>query len=622
MRELINPGDQYQMNWIEGAAEWGTVKAPEGLDVKVTSEREGDLIKERYTFTNCSGKDLFTSRRDIGIYTPFNDDYTTAEECVTNRCHTHIWCGGEVSYVMALRMGGEAPHLGLVLTEGSLCGYSVERDLSRMSNDRGDFLLHPSPVRLVPGESFTVAWILFWHDGKRDFYEKLPQYCPRYMAVSAEHYVVFGGERIRITVQPAFAFAKQDVNIRCGGKPCGFTISGGKILVDELPDDPGEYRYDIAVKGVHTFCRVLAQPELETLAARRCEFMVRNQQYHNPHSGLDGAYLIYDHEEGHIWYNRQYDRNGGRERIGMGLLLAKYLQRHVDDNLDQSLKAYIAYVERELLNAETGEVFNDYGRDNSYKRLYNDPWMSRFYLELYALYHEKKYVITAYRILKHFYDQGGARFYAIEIPLVQILAALRENGMTAEREELLRDFRAHCAFIMERGIRYPAHEVNFEQSISAPAAYLLLELYEATREERYLTAAKTQLDALELFNGLQPDYHLYETAIRHWDGYWFGKRRLYGDTFPHYWSALTANVYRAYADAAGDESYRVRAEAAYRSVLSLIHPDGSASCAYVYPVSVNGEPAEFYDPYANDQDWGLYFMLRYRYAENTEETRA
>ena len=44
----------------------------------------------------------------------------------------------------------------------------------------------------------------------------------------------------------------------------------------------------------------------------------------------------------------------------------------------------------------------------------------------------------------------------------------------------------------------------------------------------------------------------------------------------------------------------------------MFMPDGSASCAYVYPVSVNGRKGGYYDPYANDQDWGLYFMLRYK----------
>lgn len=118
------------------------------------------------------------------------------------------------------------------------------------------------------------------------------------------------------------------------------------------------------------------------------------------------------------------------------------------------------------------------------------------------------------------------------------------------------------------------------------------------------------MKALKLFNGLQPDYHLYEVAIRHWDGYWFGKRRMYGDTFPHYWSALTANVYAEYALAAGDTEYKKKADASYRGVMSLFMPNGRASAAYVYPASVNGNKAGFYDPYANDQDWGMYYMMK------------
>ena len=119
-----------------------------------------------------------------------------------------------------------------------------------------------------------------------------------------------------------------------------------------------------------------------------------------------------------------------------------------------------------------------------------------------------------------------------------------------------------------------------------------------------------QVKVLELFNGMQPDYHLYESAVRHWDGYWFGKRRYYGDTFPHYWSALTGNVFALYAKATKDASYMKRAEDSRRGVLPMIFPDGRASCAYVYPQSVNNRRASFYDPYANDQDWGLYFYLR------------
>mgnify|MGYP004526574347 FL=1 len=110
---------------------------------------------------------------------------------------------------------------------------------------------------------------------------------------------------------------------------------------------------------------------------------------------------------------------------------------------------------------------------------------------------------------------------------------------------------------------------------------------------------------LDLFNGQQPDYHLYEVAIRHWDGYWFGKTRLYGDTFPHYWSAETGRVFRRYARLTGDQKFAKKAEDSLRGVLSMFFEDGTATCAYLFPYSVNGQRGQFADAYANDQDWGL-----------------
>ena len=45
-------------------------------------------------------------------------------------------------------------------------------------------------------------------------------------------------------------------------------------------------------------------------------------------------------------------------------------------------------------------------------------------------------------------------------------------------------------------------------------------------------------------------------------------------------------------------------------ILLAIYPDGSATCAWIYPHDINGVRGEFPDPYANDQDWGMYFFLR------------
>ena len=85
---------------------------------------------------------------------------------------------------------------------------------------------------------------------------------------------------------------------------------------------------------------------------------------------------------------------------------------------------------------------------------------------------------------------------------------------------------------------------------------------------------------------------------------------MYGDTFPHYWSAITGNVYWWYYVITEDETYLKKAKNSIRCVLPMFFEDGKASCAYVYPKSVNDMESGYWDPYANDQDWGLYFNLR------------
>lgn len=612
MVELINPNDPYQMNWIEGDTPWGTVRVPKGISVRTVSERHGDTIQERYVFTNDTQWTIFTELTDIAIYATFNDDYVGTPLCMVNRCHAHIWCGENCSYVMGLRMGGAAPHLGLVLTEGSLSGYSVERDASKNSSDRGDFLLHPAPVVLMPNESFAIGWTLFWHSGKENFYKKITRYAPRFIMVSAEQYVVFSGEPIRISITPGISAMAEHVSVTRNGDPVPFILADGCIQIQETARQPGELRYDICADGVKTHCSLLVMPELEELVRARCRYIAEKQQYHNPQDSLDGAYLVYDTEEEHLFYDHaDANCNSGRERLGMGILLARYLQTHKDPAIEESLKKYVAFVERELFDPKTGMVYNDCCRELGRNRMYNYPWVSVLYVELYRLYGRREHALYAYRALRAYYNQNGDYFYGNEIPLYALLDCLKQAGMTEQWQETLAWMERHCQYILSVGSNYPAHEVKYEQSIVAPAAYIMLQAYAVTRKPEYLEGAREHLKNLELFNGEQPDYHLYEVAIRHWDGYWFGKRKLLGDTFPHYWSALTGNVYALYAELTGETDYAVKAEKSFRGVLSLFFADGSASCAYLYPVSVNGKLTRCFDPYANDQDWGLYDLLRY-----------
>jgi len=296
----------------------------------------------------------------------------------------------------------------------------------------------------------------------------------------------------------------------------------------------------------------------------------------------------------------------------MGVLIARALQQNLlkdREKAEQSLREYHAFYLRELVNVATGLVCNCSGKDNSYFRLYNYPWAVTFFLECWKLWGEKENLKTAVRITEKFYEQDGFRFYPIEMPIVMLCQELEKAG---EQEDLktVRDlFRRHADQLIEIGTAYPASEVNYEQSIVQPAAEVILQVYEVTGEEKYLRGAEQQIAVLELFDGQQPDYHLHETAIRHWDGYWFGKRRVFGDTFPHYWSAENGRTFKRYARLTGNEEYNIRGEHSLRGVLSMFFEDGTATCAYVYPYSVNGQKTDFADPYANDQDWGLCMNL-------------
>jgi hypothetical protein len=102
--------------------------------------------------------------------------------------------------------------------------------------------------------------------------------------------------------------------------------------------------------------------------------------------------------------------------------------------------------------------------------------------------------------------------------------------------------------------------------------------------------------------------------IRHWDGYWFGALRLWGDVFPHYWSVLNAAVYLTWpnelVEPAVADRLRSEGHAILRANLVNFGADGSATCAFVYPSAVNNRPAHVADPLANDQDWALVYALR------------
>ena len=606
VKEIVFSKDPKQMNWLREDFPYAEVKCPPEFSAEVQNEKDGDVLTTKIVVSYNGAHPYFTHAGSIGVSFPLQDRYTDSVTCRDYRCHAHVFCGENTSYIMALRMGGAAPHLGMVLTKGSLSAYSIERDLKLQSNDRGCFWLHPSAQEFAPGDTMTLEWKVFPHQGREDFREKLRAFS-QVILVDAEQYVIYPGETSKVTIEPTFPAEKVTVN----GVSLEKTEKGVYEYLFEN-EKTGEYVLSICVDEVKTICRLLVQERPEELAAKRCAFIVDHQQYHGKIKELQGAYLPYDNEEKILVCTPENDFNAGRERTGMGVLIARALQQNLlkdREKAEQSLREYHAFYLRELVNAATGLVCNCSGKDNSYFRLYNYPWAVTFFLECWKLWGEKEDLKTAVHITEKFYEQDGFRFYPIEMPIVMLCQELEKAGEQEDLKTVKDLFRCHADQLIEIGTAYPASEVNYEQSIVQPAAEVILQVYEVTGEEKYLRGAEQQIAVLELFDGQQPDYHLHETAIRHWDGYWFGKRRVFGDTFPHYWSAENGRTFKRYARLTGNEEYSIRGEHSLRGVLSMFFEDGTATCAYVYPYSVNGQKTDFADPYANDQDWGLCMNL-------------
>lgn len=606
VKEIVFSEDPKQMNWLREDFPYAEVKCPPEFSAEVENEKDGDVLTTRVKVSYNGAHPYFTNAGSIAISFPLQDRYTDSVTCRDYRCHAHIFCGEHTSYIMALRMGGAAPHLGMVLTKGSLSAYSVERDLKLQSNDRGCFWLHPSAQEFAPGETMMLEWKVFPHQGREDFREKLKAFS-QVILVDAEQYVIYPGETSKVTIEPAFAAEKVTVN----GVSLEKTENGVYEYLFES-EKTGEYLLSICADEVITTCRLLVQERPEVLAVKRCEFIIDHQQYHGSIKELKGAYLSYDNEEKILVCTPENDFNAGRERTGMGILSARALQQNLlkdREKAEQSLRGYHAFYLRELVDAATGLVCNCSGKDNSYFRLYNYPWAATFFTECWKLWGEKEDLETAVHIVEKFYEQDGFRFYPIEMPVVMLCRELEKAGEQENLKTVKDLFHRHADQLIEIGTAYPGSEVNYEQSIVQPAAEVILQVYEVTGEEKYLRGAEQQIAVLELFDGQQPDYHLHETAVRHWDGYWFGKRRVFGDTFPHYWSAENGRTFKRYARLTGNKEYDIRGEHSLRGVLSMFFEDGTATCAYLYPYSVNGQKTDFADPYANDQDWGLCMNL-------------
>lgn len=619
---IRNTEDKYKMNWVEGANTWGVIKNSETVSVMrnkdgitavyrtphllVTVERSlvNGIYKENYTFESAIGKDVFCKRGDVGIYTTFNDNYEAASVSLTERCNTHIWCGGNTSYINAVKMGPFPYGLGLVLTKGSLDTYSIERSLDLGSADRGDFILHPSMFKLKPGEKMCVEWEMFWYDDGK-FRNALEKYNTAIL-IDARNYTVYSDEKIKFSVN------RKSAKVFLDGAEIITETKNGRTYAEYVPARTGHHEFIIQADGIRTKAEFFVQIPFRELARKRAEFITQKQQYHCEGSALDGAYLIYDNQDKCLIFDELWsDYNASRERLVMGLFIAKYLQYDHDPKIYKSLMDYYKFVTREFYDEETGEVYNDIGKDPTKKRLYNAPWMSVFVMEMYNLTKDPEYLNKMYKLLEVYYSIGGENFYPNGLSLYESVEALKKEGMNDKADKLTKMYRKHVDNIIRVGYNYPEHEVVYEQTIVTPAVLMIAQMYMIDHDEKLIEECKKHIKILERFNGAQPSHYLNDLAIRYWDAYWFGKRKICGDTFPHSASVHTSNGFLHYAMISGDEEYRKRAVCGARNNLSVYETDGSAHCTRVHPLTVNGRRGEFYDEFANEQDGFLYYMIKF-----------
>lgn len=537
--------------------------------------RGGDVWTETYELRNDTDDELGIG--SIAVSTPWRDVYAASRESLGRAVHAHVWTGGAHSWTWAVPMDGSGPGLGLRLTEGELWAYSVEsRGPQTSSNVRGHLYLHVTDharaphamggqprITLAPGAAYRWSWEIGWYDDL-----------------------------------DAFRAARHDpVQIPRLAAQTGETILG------TTSDEPGVRSIDLDDSRVH----VLFHPPLRELVESRIRFALDKQRAIEQPGSRAAAFVPYDTASGlTVLASDWRDWSDVRERVGTAALLQAARDRGWGDRaeLDEALTGYQRFVTEHVVDAD-GTVRDDTWRDLK-PRLYNFPWFARFLLGQGDL-------DGATRIADRYYELGGEHFLAFGLGgLLNELADRHEAGGNHTSAERLRGHLLHhTKTFVDHGDDLPPHEVNYEQSMVAPLLELLIAAYRADPSVVSADALRERLGWLTAFAADQPDVRLRHVPIRHWDGYWFGRERLWGDVFPHYWSVLSAEVFLGWPDELGDTGrLREMGEAILRANLVSFAADGSATCAFVYPSCVDGRPAHVADPLANDQDWALVYALR------------
>ncbi|MBQ8388701.1 MAG: hypothetical protein IJX46_07230 [Clostridia bacterium] len=642
-------GDTSGMDWVLENSEWGqverfgtqsvtleggrliTVARHESGKLGLTVERfvEDGKYTEVYRVKNLIDLDCFVTPDDFGIFFPFDCKMIRANitEQFVKKCTAHVWCGENTSWIYGAKIGGKPPYLVAHLTEGSMSEYSIHRDLSMTrscSDYRGIILMNPAPASILAGEEAIYKFVYEATDKHpRDYLrEETDAIC-----IESDKFSVFEGEPTVLDVYCRRGV--EGLTAVCGREALPTeTVSPTHARVTFASDKIGEYTVRVSTGGKTTVARINVLLPLGELLERRAHFIAEKQQYHKAGSPLDGAYLVYDRDLESVHYDGWTDCNSCRERVVMGIIVAKQLQRKFDQGLYDSLMKYIEFIEREIFNTETMFVEGGLRKYGLPRRGYNEPWISLLYRELYEVTHDNRHLDYSARVLIEFFKFWGVLYGGCCVEPNETAVILRRNGMNEYADALDTYAKDHADVLLRN--RYEATgytETGYEHETPNGRGFALFNHYTVSKDEKYLDLAHDNVVSASSFYAFQPDFHFNRISVRHWDCYWFGKRKIYGDTMPHYWSARAAKMYNAMDIALGtDHSVLIRQ--ILLGNLCLYREDGFASNNYLAPYVVNDFVPEGKltgsthtevrgrfrgkekDAFANDQDWALYYAIR------------
>ncbi|MBR8639203.1 hypothetical protein KEF29_07375 [Streptomyces tuirus] len=603
----------------DGAVEAVHTPLP-GVRVEIRRQVREGLLCERYTVVNAAGEPLTIT--GLGVQTPFADLYDGAEASLERAVHAHLFTGGTWAWALAQPMSGEGRCLGLIVREGAVRAYAVEsRNQNSQSDVRGHLVLlvtdqarNPEafggqPVlRLGPGESTTVAWELGWYASARDFTAatRPPAVFSAYAAELGEPIVV-----------EASSVSSPDPDVKVE------RAAEGRYRVQASRH--GSFRLDVADGGR---TEVLFHLPLEEVVRRRVAYITRYQRARERPGLLRHAFVPVDTRTGLTQATSGWaDWTDGSERIAMPLLLQAAVARGLADaeEIEPLLEGWAGFARRHLLD-ESAAPRRGSQTWHTGPRLYDTPWLAGFFDDRHRAHGRQDDLDLAVRILERSFELGGAAHLSIGLSptTLAVCGSLEAAGQPDRAEKLREQLIDSARTFVAAGRRLPAHEVAYEQSIVAPLLDLLTDAHTLTGDPLFHDAIAERLPWLLAFGGPQPHARLHGIAIRHWDGYWFGANRLWGDVFPHYWSALTAvTLLRLPATLRTDDTDRL-AEAILRANMANYYEDGSATCAFVMPSTIDGRAAHTADPLANDQDWHLLLWMRAQrqaVASHADQTR-